>query len=178
MLTNRRSTMMVPPNRMPSWHPQSKPPPLHASPPLTFSPDPLTSRTPSILTSTTPTLPGHRIHRALGSVHGTTSALRKDTKSFFKSLASSFSGTWGEPKALTSLIYQARDQAVERMVKEAVARGANAVIGVSVSVDEVLGCVVVSVGGTACWVERGGEKGEGKEGKRDSALDGEGPFVG
>ena len=74
---------------------------------------------------------------------------------------------------MTSLIYQARDQAVERMVKEAVGKGANAVVGVEVRESEVFGCLVVSVVGTACWVEKEGVK-------RDSAQQaGQGvdPFV-
>lgn len=73
---------------------------------------------------------------------------------------------------MTSVIYAARDQAVERMVKEAVGKGANAVIGVSVRESEVLGCVVVSVCGTGVWVER--ERVDG--GKRDSAQTAD-PFI-
>ncbi|KAJ4377462.1 hypothetical protein N0V83_000287 [Neocucurbitaria cava] len=181
MLTNRRSTMMVPPNRMPSWHPQSKPfPPPNTVPiyPLTFdnnTPEVPQSRTPAILTSTTSALPGHRILRVLGTAHGTTSATRKDTKSFIKNIASSFSGggsSWGEPKGVTALVYQVRDQAVERMVKEAVAKGANAVVGMEIRESEMMGCVVVSVTGTACWVEKVIER----EGKRDSAQDAADPF--
>jgi len=70
---------------------------------------------------------------------------------------------------VTSIIYHARDQAIERMVKEAVSKGANAIVGLEVRESEILGCVVVSVCGTACWVEKE------REGKRDSAQDD--PFV-
>lgn len=52
------------------------------------------------------------------------------------------------------------------MVKEAMGKGANAVIGLEVRETEILGCVVVSVAGTACWVE----KEVGRE-KRDSTQD-------
>jgi uncharacterized protein YbjQ (UPF0145 family) len=67
---------------------------------------------------------------------------------------------------MTSVIYAARDQAIERMVKEAVTKGANAIIGLEVRASEILGCVVVSVAGTACWVEK-----EVGRVKRDSAQD-------
>jgi uncharacterized protein YbjQ (UPF0145 family) len=131
------------------------------------------SRTPALLTSTTPSLPGHRINRVLGTCHGTTSAVRKDTKSFIKNIASSFSSSWGEAKSITSIIYQARDQAIERCVKEAVGMGANAVVGLEVRESEICGCVVVSVSGTAIWVEK-----ESGGVKRDSAQEqGVDPFL-
>ncbi|KAF2851959.1 hypothetical protein T440DRAFT_48409 [Plenodomus tracheiphilus IPT5] len=170
MLTNRRSTMMVPPNRMPSWHPQSKSTTPFAPPaPVAFDTELPHSRMPSILTSTTSVLPGHRILRVLGTVHGTTSAARKDIKSFIKNIASNFGSNWGEAKSITSIIYQARDQAIDRLVKEAIAQGANAIIGLEIRETEILGCVVVSVSGTACWVEKE------RELKRDSAQEAD-PF--
>jgi uncharacterized protein YbjQ (UPF0145 family) len=156
--------MMVPPSRMPSWHPQSKPyPPSENVAPLTFDTEIHPSRTPSLLTATTETLAGHRVLRVIGTVHGSTSCARKDTKSFIKNIASSFGSNWGEAKSVTSIIYHARDQAIDRMVKEAIGKGANAIVGMEVRESEILGCVVVSVSGTACWVEK--ERGE----KRDSA---------
>ena len=123
------------------------------------------SRAPSILTSTSSDLPGHRIIRVLGAVHGTTSAVRKDSKSFIKNIAANFGSSWGEAKTVTSIIYQARDQAIDRLVKEAISQGANAVIGLVVRESDILGCVVVSVSGTACWVEKENHV------KRDSAQD-------
>jgi uncharacterized protein YbjQ (UPF0145 family) len=107
----------------------------------------------------------------MGAVHGTTTCARKDTKTFIKNIAASFTGAWGEPKSITSVIYAARDQAIERMVKEAGGMGANAIVRLEVRESEVLGCVVVSVSGTACWVEK--EMGAGA--KRDSKQDD--PFV-
>lgn len=166
-------TTVMPPSRMPSWHPSSKPYPQTPTTALfdstTSTNEIHPSRTPALLTSTTSALPGHMVHRALGTVHGTVTLTRKDTKSFIKSIASAFNGSWGEPKSLTSAIYHARDSAVERMVKEAVGRGANAVVGMEVREAEVLGCLVVSVVGTGVWVEKEREK-------RDSAQEGGDPF--
>lgn len=159
--------MMVPPNRMPSWHPHSKGtmPPDTSSVPLTTELESPQSRTPGLLTSTSQELPGHRVLRALGAVHGTTSATRKDTKAFIKNIAANFNSSWGEAKSVTSIVYQARDQAIDRLVKEAISKGANAVVGLEVRESEILGCVVVSVSGTAVWVEKETQP------KRDSAQD-------
>ncbi|USP72924.1 uncharacterized protein yc1106_00198 [Curvularia clavata] len=171
MLTNRRSTMMVPPNRMPSWHPHSKGsmPPDASKVPLTTELEAPQSRTPALLTSTSSELPGHRVVSVLGAVHGTTTATRKDTKSFIKNVAASFTNSWGEAKTVTSIIYQARDQAIDRLIKEAISKGANAVVGLEIRESEIFGCVVVSVSGTAVWVEKT------TQAKRDSAQEGN-PF--
>jgi uncharacterized protein YbjQ (UPF0145 family) len=140
-------------------------------PPSTENP---TSRTPALLTATTSSLPGHRVLRVLGAAHGTTSATRKDTKSFIKNIASTFSSTWGEAKSITSIIYQARDQAIDRLIKEAIAKGANAVVGVKVRESEICGCVVVSVSGTAVWVEKEREGGVKRDSKQEGQVD---PFL-
>jgi uncharacterized protein YbjQ (UPF0145 family) len=140
-----------------------------SSAPLAIDIEAPQSRTPAILTSTTSNLPGHRVIRVLGAVHGTTSATRKDTKSFIKNIASTFNSSWGEAKSVTSIVYQARDQAIDRLVKEAVSKGANAIIGLEIRENEILGCIMVSVSGTAAWVEREGQI------KRDSAQEAD-PF--
>jgi uncharacterized protein YbjQ (UPF0145 family) len=107
--------------------------------------------------------------RILGAVHGTTTVARKDLKSFIKSIASNFGTSWGEAKTITSIIYQARDQAIDRLVKEAISKGANAILGLEIRESEILGCVVVNVSGTACWVEKNMKL------KRDSAQEAD-PF--
>lgn len=66
-------------------------------------------------------------------------------------------------------MYQARDQAIDRLVKEAISKGANAIIGLDIRESEILGCVVVSVSGTAAWVEKESQI------KRDSAQESD-PF--
>jgi uncharacterized protein YbjQ (UPF0145 family) len=159
---------------MPSWHPQSKPYPdtPTTAPNLSFDTELQPSRTPGLLTTTTSALPGHRIIRTIGTVHGTTSCARKDPKSFVKSITSAFGNGWGEAKSVTSIIYHARDQAIERLVKEAINKGANAIIGLEVRESEIMGCVVVSVSGTACWVEKERDSAP----KRDSAQEAD-PFA-
>ncbi|KAH7135160.1 putative heavy-metal-binding-domain-containing protein [Dendryphion nanum] len=144
MLTNRRSTMMMAPN--PNL---TRPQTLHLPSPESEP----HSRNPSILTSTTPDLPGYRITRVLGTVDGLTTCARKDTKSFLKSV-----GIGSEAKSLTHMLYNARHQAVERMVRDCVARGGNAVIGMGYNESEVLGFATISCYGTAVFVERVREK--------------------
>ncbi|KAI1384249.1 putative heavy-metal-binding-domain-containing protein [Hypoxylon trugodes] len=147
MLTNRRSTFMIPPNqngRATSYQPGA-PPTLGSAKPES---EPHCAA-PSLLTSTTPNLPGYRIAKVLGAVFGSTTYALKDTKALLKAAAAG-----SEVKSLTHIMYNARDQAVERMTRDCVARGANAVIAVAFEEKEVLGFVQVSVSGTAVYVER------------------------
>lgn len=106
-------------------------------------------RTSSVLTATTDTLPGHRVIKVIGTVHGITTCARRDTKSFLKA-----AGTGNEAKSLTHMLYSARDQAIERMVKDCVTRGGNAIVGMGFGESEILGFAQVSCYGTAVFVER------------------------
>ncbi|KAI8961254.1 hypothetical protein F5Y11DRAFT_326805 [Daldinia sp. FL1419] len=96
-----------------------------------------------------PTLPGYRVARVLGVVYGSTTYALKDTKALLKAAAAG-----AEVRSLTHIMYNARDQAVERMTRDCVARGANAVVGLGFVEKEVLGFVQVSVSGTAVYVEK------------------------
>ena len=137
MLTNRRSTMMVTPSRT-SYMP----------PNVEQNTEPHCKVT-SVLTATTDSIPGHHVVKVVGTVHGVAVFTRKDTKSFLKATASQ-----NEAKALTHAIYNARDQALERLTRDCVSRGGNAVIGVSFNESEIFGYLQVSVSGTAVYVER------------------------
>ncbi|KAF2269376.1 DUF74-domain-containing protein [Lojkania enalia] len=139
MLTNRRSMMVIPPVRRESFRPEL----LQETEPH--------CRASSVLTATTDTLPGHRVIKTIGTVHGLTTCARRDTKSFLKAV-----GTGSEAKSLTHMLYNARDQAIERMVRDCVSRGGNAIVGLGFGESEVLGFAQVSVYGTAVFVEREG----------------------
>lgn len=106
-------------------------------------------RTSSVLTSTTDNLPGHHVVKVIGTVHGLTTCARKDTKTFLKSV-----GNGNEAKSLTHMLYNARDQATERMVKDCISRGGNAIVGMGFGESEILGFAQISVYGTAVYVER------------------------
>lgn len=108
-------------------------------------------RTPSVLTSTTSCVPGYAVKKAIGSVHGTTTgALPKDgVKLWSKSVC----GMGAEVRNLTNLVYAMRDVATERMVLDCVSRGGNAIVGLSFTEGEMMGCITVSVQGTAVFIE-------------------------
>ncbi|KAI1496994.1 hypothetical protein F5X99DRAFT_421688 [Biscogniauxia marginata] len=147
MLSNRRSTMLGPSigTRPTSYQPSV---PTLGS----INPDAEPHCTaPSVLTTTTSDLAGYRIVRVVGAVYGsvTYACKDKDTKSLLKATAK---GT--EVRSLTHMMYNARDQAIERMTRDCVSRGANAVIGMSFGESDVLGFAQVSVYGTAVYVER------------------------
>ncbi|KAI1643350.1 uncharacterized protein F4817DRAFT_255920 [Daldinia loculata] len=144
MLTNRRSTLMIPPNG--NGRPNPGAPPTLSSAKPEYEPH---CTAPSILTSTMPTLPGYRVARVLGAVYGSTTYALKDTKALLKAAAAG-----GEVRSLTHIMYNARDQAVERMTRDCVSRGANAVVGLDFEEKEVLGFIQVSVSGTAVCVEK------------------------
>jgi uncharacterized protein YbjQ (UPF0145 family) len=152
---------------MPSWHAGSKAAdstqPSQIASTYTIDNVPR-SLIPAILTSTTSSLPGYTTTRIIGAIHGTASLTHKSQKSFLKSISNTITGSWGEVKPLTQVLYQARDQAIERMTRDAIEKGANAVIGLQVRENEVMGCVVVSVSATACLVEK-------EKAKRDSAQE-------
>ncbi|KAI1489502.1 hypothetical protein F5X96DRAFT_609646 [Biscogniauxia mediterranea] len=154
MLSNRRSTMLGPSigTRPTSCaappHSNTAAPPFHAANHPDAEPH---STAPSVLTATTADLPGYRIVRVAGAVYGSVTyacGKDKDTKSMFKA-------RHGEARALTHMAYGARDTALERMARDAVARGANAVVGLSFADSDVLGCFAqTAVYGTAVYVER------------------------
>jgi uncharacterized protein YbjQ (UPF0145 family) len=78
-----------------------------------------------IVTTTMNSIPGYRIVRVLGTVYGLSVRSRNwgaDLASVVKSIGG------GELGYLTNLLYTGRNQAVERMVGEAMGRDGNAVI--------------------------------------------------
>ncbi|KAI1803573.1 hypothetical protein F4811DRAFT_553652 [Daldinia bambusicola] len=158
MLTNRRSTLMIPSNGTNRAKPDSEP---HCT-------------APSILTSTLPTLPGYRVARVLGAVYGCTTYAVKEAKALLKAAAAA--GVGGEVRSLTHVAYNARDQAVERMARDCVARGANAVVGLQFVEMEVLGFVQVAATGTAVYVEKEGERERGRDRETLLEKEKENPF--
>ena len=84
----------------------------------------------SIIMVNTEEVPGRTITKTLGVVSGSTVRAKhvgKDIGAFFKNIGG------GELKAYTELLGESRDQAVQRMLEEAVGRGANAVVNVRIA---------------------------------------------
>ncbi len=101
---------------------------------------------------TTPELPGYRVTEVMGLVRGSAIRARHvgmDLLAFLRNLAG------GEIKEYTKVLAEAREQAVDRMLEEAAALGANAVLAVRFQNVEVMrGAAEMLCYGTAVRVER------------------------
>ncbi|MEW6072610.1 MAG: YbjQ family protein [Planctomycetota bacterium] len=96
---------------------------------------------------TTFEVPGREIEAVFGLVRGNTVRARhlgKDVTALFKNIVG------GEVAEYTKLLAESREQAVDRMVEEARARGANAILGVRFSSSDIAaGAAELLVYGTA-----------------------------
>ena len=101
-------------------------------------------------------VPGHDVRKVLGIVKGSSIRARhlgKDITAFIKNLVG------GEIEEYTKMMGEAREQAIDRMVAVAEARGANAVLNVHFSTSYVMGAAAeILVVGNAVHLEevRGG----------------------
>ena len=100
---------------------------------------------------TTPTAPEKRITRSLGLVRGNTIRARhvgKDIMAAMRNLVG------GEVTEYAKLLAESREQALDRMVEQAEALGANAVIGLQFQTSVVMGGAAEMMAyGTAVAVE-------------------------
>jgi uncharacterized protein YbjQ (UPF0145 family) len=106
-------------------------------------------RTPSIITSTTSELPGYYVVNVIGAIYGSSTILRKDTKSLSKGV---YDGT--EAKGLTHMLYDAKDQSIQRMVIDCITSGGNAIIDMKFEQSEIFGIYQCSGSGTAVYVQK------------------------
>ena len=88
-----------------------------------------------MITSATATVAGYRIARNLGVVYGNTIRARHVGRDILAALKNVVGG---EIQEYTKLMAEAREQALDRMVTQAQARGANAVIGVRFSTSYIM----------------------------------------
>jgi len=87
-----------------------------------------------MILATTDTLPGREIVRTLGLVRGNSvrgAAATKDVQAWLKNLVG------GEIGEYTRLLAQSREQALDRLVAEARAKGADAVVGLRFASSEI-----------------------------------------
>lgn len=100
---------------------------------------------------TTDSVEGRRIVETLGMVRGNTvraAHFGRDLGAFFKNLVG------GEVEEYTKLLAESREQALDRMIAEATARGANAVVGLRFVTSEIAsGCAELLAYGTAVRIE-------------------------
>ncbi len=104
-----------------------------------------------IITTTTPEVPGRKIVKILGIVKGNTIRARhvgRDIMAGLKQIVG------GEIKSYTTMLQQAREEAFNRMVNEAVALGADAIINVRFTTSDVMqGAAEILAYGTAVKLE-------------------------
>lgn len=100
---------------------------------------------------TSATIPGKEIKKSFGVVRGNTIRARhigKDIVAVFKNMVG------GEIQEYTKLMGEAREQALDRMTKEAAELGANAVVDVRFSTSYIMqNAAEILVYGTAVFVE-------------------------
>jgi uncharacterized protein YbjQ (UPF0145 family) len=101
---------------------------------------------------TTPDVPGRRIEEILGLVRGNTIRgrhLGRDVQAVLRNMAG------GEIREYTKMMAETREQAIDRMVDEAEALGADAVVAVRFQTCEVMkGAAEMLVYGTAVTLAR------------------------
>jgi uncharacterized protein YbjQ (UPF0145 family) len=104
-----------------------------------------------VLISNIEIIPGKRIHKHLGMVQGNTVRAKHAGRDLMASVKNIFGG---ELKGYTELLTEAREEAVGRMVQQAQAIGANAVINVRFSTSSVAaGAAELFAYGTAVVLE-------------------------
>ena len=117
--------------------------------------EPAPSSTPpitDILAVTTPVVPGYKVVKVLGIIHGMTARTRGIGGKIIGGLQSLVGG---EVTAFTVELEKAKDEALTRLKSSAQSVGANGVIGVDFETTEVFEAVVlVSIHGTAVTLEK------------------------
>jgi uncharacterized protein YbjQ (UPF0145 family) len=97
-------------------------------------------------------VPGRTVAEELGLVQGSTvrgKHLGKDIGAFFKGLVG------GEIKGYSELLVEGREEAIDRMTKDAEARGADAIVNVRLATSSITGgAAELMVYGTAVKFER------------------------
>jgi uncharacterized protein YbjQ (UPF0145 family) len=106
-----------------------------------------------VIVTTTDTIPGCRTAKILGIARGTAIRTRHLGHSMIAWIGSLFGG---EIPDYTKVIAEAREQAYDRMVEDARAKGANAVLGFRIcSIEVMRNAAEILAYGTAAVVEEG-----------------------
>lgn len=109
-----------------------------------------------ILLSTMNDVPGYRVVRVMGEVFGLTVRSRNALSNMgagFKALAG------GELKGLSKLLYDSRQEALQRLCQEGIARGANAIIAMRFDCNEIGGAASeIAAYGTAVYLVPDGQQ--------------------
>lgn len=103
-----------------------------------------------ILLSTMNDVPGYKVFRVMGEVFG----LTVRSRNAFSNMGAGFKAmAGGELKGLSKLLYESRQEALQRLCQEAIARGANAVLAMRFDCNEIGGTASeIAAYGTAVYL--------------------------
>ena len=103
-----------------------------------------------ILLSTMNDVPGYKVVRVMGEVFG----LTVRSRNAFSNMGAGFKAmAGGELKGLSKLLYGSRQEALQRLCQEAIARGGNAVLAMRFDCNEIGGTASeIAAYGTAVFV--------------------------
>ena len=109
-----------------------------------------------ILLSTMNDVPGYRAVRVMGEVFG----LTVRSRNAFANMGAGFKAiAGGELKGLSKLLYESRQEALQRLCQEAIARGANAVLAMRFDCNEIGGTASeIAAYGTAVYLMPDGQQ--------------------
>jgi len=100
---------------------------------------------------TTPTIPGYRIVRTVGMVRGNTIRCRHIGKDILASLKNLVGG---EIMEYTKMMAEAREQAIDRMIEDAQAMGAQAIVNARFTTNSItMGAAELLAYGTGVIIE-------------------------
>ena len=103
-----------------------------------------------ILLSTMNDVPGYKVVRVMGEVFG----LTVRSRNAFSNMGAGFKAmAGGELKGLSKLLYESRQEALQRLCQEAMARGGNAVVAMRFDCNEIGGTASeIAAYGTAVYL--------------------------
>lgn len=104
-----------------------------------------------VITSTMNDIPGYKVKKVLGTVYGLTIRSR-NLGAGLGGVIRSMAG--GEIRIFTKLMYNARNEAAERLVGECMSRGGNALVAIRFDIADMGSMTQVCAYGTACEVEK------------------------
>jgi uncharacterized protein YbjQ (UPF0145 family) len=109
-----------------------------------------------ILLSTMNDVPGYRVVRVMGEVFG----LTVRSRNAFSNMGAGFKAiAGGELKGLSKLLYESRQEALQRLCQEGIARGANAVVAMRFDCNEIGGTASeIAAYGTAVYLVPDGQQ--------------------
>lgn len=119
--------------------------------PAPITPTGLAKRPGAMLVVTTDEVPNYRIVKVLGLVRGNTVRARNVGRDFLAGLKSLVGGEVG---TYTAMLAQSREQALDRLRREALDAGANAVVAMRITTSTVMqGAAEILAYGTAVVIE-------------------------